>query len=458
MAQFHFILDRHSSRVRQRGITLLETLLALAIGAVVMIAFAQAAQQRANSILESAAAAQMKEVAKGAKAFVSDNYSTLRDNAPQVLSPAAMTGYMPPNLQRDAFGQDYVLLTRPSTISGVPGIEALVVAGDATRPLTFDNIAGVASLAGAAAGFYAQSEPPLQCSGRDVCGAYGFYAIDTTGFLPSGFATPTVVSYIEANNGNAFSDYLYRVAVPGEPQLNRMSTDIDMDGNDIANIGAARFENGGGIAESGNDLRLWSNTGGWVTIQKENGGSQSLMVAGSIGAMNDIEACALGGAGCGVTLTDAGGLVKRANGYLNLEVEGSGSNGVYVSGGDKGGIVNAADVYLRDRGAWLTDLLPNYIAKYGYIVGDNSNLAKPSCPTGQTPKIVLSPHFFSLFVRSTSAPANNRNVANDAVLQMWATDLGGSWRTEIKTYGESGVQSAGPNARAVAIVYCYSPS
>lgn len=444
-------------RANERGVTLIETLLALAIGATLLIAFARAAEQRANSILEAAASSQLKEVARGAKAYVMDNYTSLRDNAPQRLTMATLANYLPPNLKRDAFGQTYAVITRPVMTGGVrTGLEALVVAGDATRPLSLENIAGVASLSGPTAGFYAQSTPPLQCSGQQICGAYGFFATDTAGFAASGFTTPTLVSYVEANNGNAFSEYLYRVAVPGQPQLNRMSTDIDMDGHNINNIGKAGFSGGSGLTETGGALRVWSASNE-VRIQGSDGTAQSLAVTDKLNVTNDITACSSGTDGCGQRVSDVGGIVKRTNGYLNLEVDSGGTNGVYVSGGDKGGIINVSDIYLRDRNAWLTDLLPNYIAKNGYIVGDASNLAKPSCPTGQAPKIVMSPHFASLFIRSASAQSSNYNTANDAVLQMYAVDYGSYWQTNIKTYGASGIQAAGPNARAVAITYCYQP-
>ncbi|WP_139113626.1 shufflon system plasmid conjugative transfer pilus tip adhesin PilV, partial [Acidithiobacillus thiooxidans] len=71
------------------------------------------------------------------------------------------------------------------------------------------------------------------CTGGEACGAYDGWSVTTSGYQniqPGHFAA--LLAY---SNGQLQSDYLYRVAVPGQPQLNTMQTNLNMGTNSVNN-------------------------------------------------------------------------------------------------------------------------------------------------------------------------------------------------------------------------------
>ena len=71
------------------------------------------------------------------------------------------------------------------------------------------------------------------CAGGEVCGAYAGWSVTTAGYQNMVGAHPAAL--IEYANNQLQSDYLYRVAVPGQPQLNTMQTHLNMGANSVNN-------------------------------------------------------------------------------------------------------------------------------------------------------------------------------------------------------------------------------
>ncbi|WP_175011493.1 shufflon system plasmid conjugative transfer pilus tip adhesin PilV, partial [Burkholderia lata] len=94
------------------------------------------------------------------------------------------------------------------------------------------------SIARAAGGFGGMI--PINNSGvyaggaANAYGTFGAWQIPTAGYGVTGGRPASLLNF---NNGTLTNNFLYRNAVPGQPQLNRMNTGIDMGGNDVTNAG-----------------------------------------------------------------------------------------------------------------------------------------------------------------------------------------------------------------------------
>ncbi|SOE65261.1 shufflon protein, N-terminal constant region [Burkholderia sp. OK233] len=79
-------------------------------------------------------------------------------------------------------------------------------------------------------------------------GAFGAWQIPTASY---GVAGGSPASLLTFSNGALTSNYLYRNAVPGQPQLNTMSTNLDMGGNTITNAQQIQLASGNGVQVGG---------------------------------------------------------------------------------------------------------------------------------------------------------------------------------------------------------------
>lgn len=100
-------------------------------------------------------------------------------------------------------------------------------------------------------------------------------------------------------------------------------------------------------------------------------------------------------------------------------------------------------------GTWQkqTDVarLPNYQLRSVSVVGDGTYIAKASCATGGSPRIILVPGNFYTFV-NTSAPS---------IFNAYAVDVGAGWIAYTRTYAWNGAALGG---FSLAEVYCYYPT
>ncbi|MHB1707206.1 MAG: shufflon system plasmid conjugative transfer pilus tip adhesin PilV, partial [Acidithiobacillus sp.] len=71
------------------------------------------------------------------------------------------------------------------------------------------------------------------CNAGVACGVYTGWDVSTNGY--QNVAPGHLAALIEYSNGQLQSDYLYRTAVPGQPQLNTMQTNLNMGTNSVNN-------------------------------------------------------------------------------------------------------------------------------------------------------------------------------------------------------------------------------
>ena len=188
-------------------------------------------------------ASQGHAIALAVESYVQSNYaailaSTAGGPTTIPLSALITTGYLPPSTSAvNAYGQTWqVSFYQPAAND----IDALInVTGG--RPVHPDMLPVVASEMGQQGGFQPGTGPGLyQSDSGDAIGAFGGWKLPVTPFgLTAQPGTPAALVYF--NSGTVSSTYLYRVAVPGNPQVNTMQTNLNTGGNAVTNTGTVQF-------------------------------------------------------------------------------------------------------------------------------------------------------------------------------------------------------------------------
>jgi hypothetical protein len=119
----------------------------------------------------------------------------------------------------------------------------------------------IASLIGAAGGFLPQNDSGVYPEGAATAvGAYGGWSLATTNYV--NLQGGHLASLVGFGSAQSQANYLWRNAVPGQPQLNSMNTPLIL--NTVQTSGAA-CSNTGAIAQDGTGLLLACRNGSWTT-------------------------------------------------------------------------------------------------------------------------------------------------------------------------------------------------
>ena len=208
--------------------------------AILMPTLFYAAQQNQQVILSSAAAQQLAEITSAASNYAQANYQLLvgstSPTSPTTISLSTLItdGYLPPGFgSTNPYGQSWqVQALQPST-----GQLQLLVASTGGSAIDGKDAARIASQSGAQGGVVGGGTGALSvpgCAANQACGAYGGWSVNTTNY--TGITPGHVTALLAFNSAGALNqDYLYRVAITGQPQLNQMQTNLDMGGNNVNN-------------------------------------------------------------------------------------------------------------------------------------------------------------------------------------------------------------------------------
>lgn len=247
-----------TARFGQTGLTLLETLIAVIIAALfipLLMHYLLGANQAEQ---EKAAATQMQVFANAVNQYVQSNYATVAAGSTATngyaITPATLTagqylsgGFRPLN----AWDQSYAAFAVQPTPNNLEVVSyttgGRTYNGPADAAFADQQLPAAAAMIGAAGGFVSTNHVPGYVL-NDLQGSYGGWQLA----FPANITNPdpghlAYFSYFQ--NGALSTDYLYRVSVPGEPQLNEMFTNLNMGNNNI-NL-ARNVEASGTVAASG---------------------------------------------------------------------------------------------------------------------------------------------------------------------------------------------------------------
>lgn len=228
--------------VRQRGhesgFTLLEIMVVLGLMSILATWAANWYVQYNSQQVAKLVSTQQQKVEQAAAAYIKKNYTTLMAStlpATKDIDVLRTEGFLPgyffdcattPCKIRNAYSQEYKLVIRKAGTAPNQRLEALVLTFGG-QTLDKGDMIRVARNLGASGGYVEAGGAVGSMQGwaiPNLASAFGAGANVGDGHLAS------AIYFVD---GTQSSDYLYRNAVPGKPELNRMGTALDMGGNSI---------------------------------------------------------------------------------------------------------------------------------------------------------------------------------------------------------------------------------
>jgi len=203
-----------------RGFVSIEVLMTLIVVIGGMTLGLQWLQSDSEQKINQAAAEHAKQIGDATGRFVKDNYSTIVAAATPLVTytPASISAYLPSNFNTTSpYGQTYsIRVYQPSANK----LETMIVTtGGETIAET--NLRKIAQSIGATGG-YVSSTNTAQAQG-----AYGGWQMNFANYGATPGAGKLAIALF-FQDGALVSDYLYRNAVPGHPELNQMNTPLNM--------------------------------------------------------------------------------------------------------------------------------------------------------------------------------------------------------------------------------------
>lgn len=375
----------HRRRFGQRfAATLIETSIVLIIATAAMAAGAKIYGDHLSNRTNQIAAQEMNKVADAYGRYLKDHYGQILQEAHDAggrvhipIQTLVDGGYMYESFEnRNPYGQEYNLIARyvPSTNPGSEDRLETVVYTSGGEAITPGQANSIAQLVGAGGGF---TMPEGDTS--EVKSTFGGFTLDMQTSYGVDPGPGKLVSAMFFNDeGSLVSDFLYRNAVPGRPDLNTMGTSINMDGNNINNVDALSAQratisgklfatdaemsgqvSAGGAAVGANTL----TSHGTTLLQGEVGigggaiAGQALNVAGNVRfAGNTITTgnATVGSLSSNGTITAQGSITTTGNASIagNASVGSLASSGAINAAGNisTGGNVTAGTIY---TGGWF---------------------------------------------------------------------------------------------------------
>ncbi|WP_051974525.1 shufflon system plasmid conjugative transfer pilus tip adhesin PilV [Cupriavidus necator] len=220
-------------RRRARGFTLIEMTVTLTIIVSVLGMMWPMLGDYADELVNRSAADQQLLVAKGARKYLDDNIGTvtagLSGTTPTSIPFATIqnAGYIPAGVSATTpYGQTFnIVVRRPSATA--TKFEALVVTSGGSS-ISPKNAQRIARMQRGVGGYIAPSNTNLI---KAPDGQWNSLASDF-GVAPG---AGHIATALFSSDGDGSGDYLWRNAVPGRPELNRMNTAIDMNNQDMNN-------------------------------------------------------------------------------------------------------------------------------------------------------------------------------------------------------------------------------
>lgn len=206
------------------------------LGIMAVMPYFHAQTREMQNVQAAVTAKEMKQVATAAQKYIQANYAAVEANATP-SSPATITvpmlvdtGYLPASSSSEnPYGQTWeVQVLQPSA----GNLQALVLS-EGGRTIAEKMAPNIASQAGQEGGYVPYNNQYGTLNQSVAEGAYGHWRVSMAGYSNPGKGH--LAALLAFNNGNLQNDYLYRVKVPGKPQLNTMQTAINMGGNDLNN-------------------------------------------------------------------------------------------------------------------------------------------------------------------------------------------------------------------------------
>lgn len=277
---------------RQAGFTLVELLLVVGIGGVALVGFSDMAKNWRDNNRKTTIAHHLSTLHEAAESYVSANFADiwtlpagfaenildvngdgvvdendgLNDPLPHISIPVEndgvspwylkdSTGALPASFsERNILNQQVRVIVREAGyVQGRRAMDIMTIAvadplDPTARPIPDKDLGDIARLIGEKGGFFsAVNVTGDPCLNGAVVGAFGGWRLEASAFdggdLCMGAVPPSVgIGGYVAIVGTVFyedlmdSDVLYKVSIPGRPELNRMEADLNMNTLAVQNV------------------------------------------------------------------------------------------------------------------------------------------------------------------------------------------------------------------------------
>ncbi|VVE18937.1 shufflon system plasmid conjugative transfer pilus tip adhesin PilV [Pandoraea cepalis] len=264
-------------------------------------------------------AQQQQQWVSAVSSYVSQNNATLLSTVTTTPTPISVAAVKAANVGlpvgftgTNPFNQTWAAaVTQPSA----GNLQVLIYAIGGTR-INDQELGSIARAAMGVGGMIPTNNSGVYPGGAATAyGAFGAWQIPTASY---GVAGGSPASLLNFNKGTLTSNYLYRNAVPGQPQLNTMSTNLSMGGNTITNAQQIQLAAGNGVQVGstyyyGDGFNSAIRQNGTLYIQNQAGTATASLNAGNITANGD--AYATGAMQSGGRMTT--GEYLQVNGYAS---------------------------------------------------------------------------------------------------------------------------------------------
>ncbi|MCA8050688.1 shufflon system plasmid conjugative transfer pilus tip adhesin PilV [Burkholderia arboris] len=220
-------------REQESGVGALEMIAVIGIFISMIALSAPFVTQWSNSRTDQIVADQFKLAMQGANTFIQNNSATIvaAANPTVVYSWAQMAGSMPAGLSpTNTFGQTYQLaIQRTGTAPNYALNPMLQTTGG--QPIPENELRAISTSVGGSGGYISTLTPTVATGAK---GSWGPLTLTSFGANPGAGRLAGALFYQTSTQAN---QYLYRVSVPGHPELNQMQTSVDMQSNNVNNAG-----------------------------------------------------------------------------------------------------------------------------------------------------------------------------------------------------------------------------
>ena len=243
-----------------KGFTLLELLLVVAILSVLLTGATVGFNNWFEDSVDRKVSREMKDLQKNSEEYIELNFidilasiPTLNDVVEINLNDMIAQGFLPENYSAtNSYRQPLRVFVRNAQANSVNGevIEVLTVSDDNGVNATakdLDRILNVATNGGPSVGIVTDLNiGPTCCNGniQNVNSTWSVPLSAIAGYNPNvSESTGQIAVYGRTSQKDVFTNnYLFRLNVPGSPELNKMETNLDLNGNDISGAGVIVFD------------------------------------------------------------------------------------------------------------------------------------------------------------------------------------------------------------------------
>jgi len=395
--------------------SILGFLVSVVLSMFAMAGVVQWVKMGANNLTNTATAQQGVVFAKAVQDYVGDNGAAIASAAsagtPVTITQTMLTAgnYLPAGYSgTNPFRQTW----QAQVLQPAAGrLETLVTSTGGNAISNPVQLRQIAAAMGAQGGYipFANMLGDASMSPSTAVGAYGGWARPMGAFANPGaghLALLLAFSGVQTNNG-----YLYRVAVPGQPHLNAMQTDLSMtdQGGTAHDINGIRTANAQAANVAGQvTAGTYSGAGGRFQVDAQGrigagGYAPGDLPPGWGGGVSafDIYSHATVGAGSGGQVAaslNSSGAIRGANGdfqvnpagVVSMTARGSSGAGCSITAGNSALTTDAAGVPLACvNGTWRP--VGGKQQKVGFFSAtDGTYIPAPDCPSTATPQIIVT--------------------------------------------------------------------